>query len=64
MAMAESDTGDVRENSRKIDKEKRQTALLAVWRILYDMLYDCADYLRLIARVRVYNFSLVGHWFF
>ena len=24
MAMAESDTGDVRENSRKIDKEKRQ----------------------------------------
>ena len=29
--------------------------------ILYNMLYDCADYLRLIARVRVYNFSLVGH---
>lgn len=30
MAMAESDTGDVRENSSKIDKEKRQTALIAV----------------------------------
>lgn len=30
MAMAESDTGDVRENSCKIDKEKRQTALIAV----------------------------------
>lgn len=30
MAMAESDTWDVRENSRKIDKEKRQTALIAV----------------------------------
>lgn len=30
MAMAESDTGDVRENPRKIDKEKRQTALIAV----------------------------------
>ena len=28
MAMAESDTGDVREKSRKIDKEKRQTALI------------------------------------
>lgn len=30
MAMAESDTVDVRENSRKIDKEKRQTVLIAV----------------------------------
>lgn len=30
MAMAESDTVDVRENSHKIDKEKRQTALIAV----------------------------------
>ena len=30
MAMAESDTVDVRENSRKIDNEKRQTALIAV----------------------------------
>lgn len=30
MAMAESDIVDVRENSRKIDKEKRQTALIAV----------------------------------
>ena len=61
MAMAESDTGDVGENSRIIDLENRQTSLIAVCRILYNMLYDCADYLRLIARVRVYNFSLVGH---
>jgi hypothetical protein len=30
MAMVGSDTGDIRENSRKIDKEKRQTALIAV----------------------------------
>lgn len=30
MAMVGSDTADIRENSRKIDKEKRQTALIAV----------------------------------
>ena len=40
--------------------------MYSMWKIesehfLYDMLYDCADYLRLIVRVRVYNFSLVGH---
>ena len=61
MAMAESDTGDVREIYCLIDLEYRQTAFIAGCRILYNMLYDCADYLRLIARVRVYNFSLVGH---